>query len=268
MTPDAYRDFTDQLLSRLSSEREVVGLVTLGSTSGLPPAPDAFSDHDFFVVTVAGAQERFRSDLGWLPDASNVALAFQESAHGVKALYASGHVADFSVFDLDELAEARVNRLRVLLDRGDVAARLERVRAITAATANMERPDESWQAGRFLTSLVAGAGRAARGEGLSGHQLVRGDAIAHLVPLLRARVDVEHVGSLDFLDPFRRLEQALPKVCDELERAARLPVIPAARALLELGARELPDLVGPAARAAVEKVLGEAEAAAAEHARH
>jgi hypothetical protein len=97
---------------------------------------------------------------------------------------------------------------------------------------------------------------------------VRGDAIAHLVPLLRARVDVEHVGSLDFLDPFRRLEQALPKVCDELERAARLPVIPAARALLELGARELPDLVGPAARAAVEKVLGEAEAAAAEHARH
>jgi hypothetical protein len=262
MTPAAFQTFTDQLLTGLSSEPQVIGLVTLGSTSGQAPAPDAFSDHDFFVITATGAQERFRNDLGWLPDAGGVVLAFRETPHGVKALYSNGHLVEFAVFDLDELAEARVNRLRVLLDRSDVTARMERVRAITAATAGMEQPDEKWQAGQFLTNLVAGAGRAARGELLSGHQLVRASAIGHLVPLLRARVDLEQANSLDSLDPFRRLELALPDVCEELERALRSPVITAARALLEIAARERPDIVSPAARAAVGKALDEAAAAA------
>jgi hypothetical protein len=260
MTPDAFRAFTDRLLANLSNDPEVIGLVTLGSTSGLPPEPDVFSDHDFFVVTVAGAQERFRTDLSWLPDPRDVVLAFRETPHGVKALYASGHLAEFAVFDLDELAEARVNRLRVLLDRADVAARMERVRAITAATARMEQPDETWRAGQFLTNLVVGAGRAARGERISGHQLVRASALGHLVPLLRARVDFERVGDLDFLDPFRRLEHGLPEVCEELERALRMAVVPAARALLAIGARERPDLVTPAARAAVEAALDATDA--------
>lgn len=255
MTPDAFQKFTEALLARLSQEPEVVGLVTLGSTSGQPPAPDAFSDHDFFVVTVAGAQERFRNDLRWLPAAAEIALAFRETAHGVKALYASGHLAEFAVFDLDELAEARVNRLRVLLDRADVAARMERVRAITAATAGMEHPDERWHAGQLLTNLVVGAGRAARGERLSGHQLVRTSALGHLLPLLLARVDAAHVGNLDPLDPFRRFEQALPYLGEELDAALQRPVVGAARALLELAARERPDLVSAAARSAVEAAL-------------
>lgn len=263
MTPAAFQAFTDQLLSTLSREPQVVGLVTLGSTSGLPPVPDAFSDHDFFVVTVAGAQEKFRTDLAWLPDASEVVLAFRETAHGVKALYGSGHLAEFAVFDLDELAEARVNRLRVLLDRADVAARMERVRAITAATARMERPDETWQAGQFLTNLVVGAGRAARGERLSGHQLVRSSALGHLVPLLRNRVDDELVAGLDLLDPYRRLEQALPDLCEEIERALRMPVVAAARGLLAVAARERSDLVSRAARSAVESALDAADAASA-----
>jgi hypothetical protein len=263
MTPDAFQAFTDELLSKLSHEPQVVGLVTLGSTSGLPPAPDAFSDHDFFVVTAAGAQEKFRTDLSWLPDASDVVLAFRETPHGVKALYASGHLAEFAVFDLDELAEARVNRLRVLLDRADVAARMERVRAITAATAGMERPDETWQAGQFLTNLVVGAGRAARGERLSGHHLVRSSALGHLVALLRARVADERIAGLDLLDPYRRLEQALPEVCEEIERALRLPVVEAARGLLAVATRERGDLVSGAARSAVEAVLDAAAGAPA-----
>jgi hypothetical protein len=170
MTPDAHAAFTTALLARLTADAEVLGLVMLGSSSGLPPAADAFSDHDFFVVTRAGAQERLRTDLRWLPDATDLVLQLRETAHGVKAMYAHGHLLEFAVFDLDELALARVNRYRVLLDRADVTARIEAVRVATRA-ATSAPPDLAWHAGQFLTELAVAAARAARGEHLSGHQL-------------------------------------------------------------------------------------------------
>jgi hypothetical protein len=127
----------------------------------------------------------------------------------------------------------------------------------------MEHPDEQWHAGQLLTNLVVGAGRAARGERLSGHQLVRTSALGHLVQLLRARIGAEQAGSLVLLDPYRRLEQALPEAAERLDQALRLPVIPAARALLDLAARERPDLVSAKAKAAVEAALAAAEGASA-----
>jgi len=45
--------------------------------SGEPPAPDEWSDHDFFVITPAGEQERMRTDLSWLPDAGQIALSYR-----------------------------------------------------------------------------------------------------------------------------------------------------------------------------------------------
>lgn len=67
MTPDAHAAFTSALVAALGADPDVLGLVLLGSSSGLPPVPDAYSDHDFFVVTRAGAQERFRTTFAWLP---------------------------------------------------------------------------------------------------------------------------------------------------------------------------------------------------------
>lgn len=157
MTPEAHAAFTAALVSALATDPDVVGVVLLGSSSGLPPLPDPFSDHDFFVVTRPGVQERFRTTSSWLPDAAAIALTFRETAHGVKVLYAGGHLAEFAVFDLDELAVARVNRYRVALDRADVAARMERVHAASLAEAAVV-PDLDWRAGQFLTALVVGAG--------------------------------------------------------------------------------------------------------------
>jgi hypothetical protein len=260
-----HRAFAEQLLSNLAGDEDVLGLVLLGSTSGQPPAPDDFSDHDFFVVTRPGAQERFRTELGWLPGAAQVALAYRETAHGLKVLFASGHLAEFAVFDLDELALARINRYAVPLDRADVAERLERGREARRAEAAAAAPhDERWEVGQLLASLVVGAGRAARGERLSGHGRVRVDALGHLVRLLRARLAPSESARLDDLDPMRRLEQALPAVAAELDRALRLPVTAAARALLAIVSRERPELVTPAARDAVERALVRAEEAAAE----
>jgi len=263
MTPAEHLSFTAAIRATLEREPDVLGLVGLGSTSGLPPGPDAFSDHDLFVVTRPGAQERFRSGLGWLPtSAGPVAMSFRETAHGVKVLLGSGHLVEFAVFEPAELALARVNRYAVLLDRADLAPRLAQVRQVTAAGTAGLRPDLAWHAGQLLTNLVAGAGRAARGERLSGHQLVRVSALAHLVTLLRAGLPPGTSDRLDDLDPFRRLEQALPGASGELDEALRRPVIESAQRLLAILLRTAPGLVSPAASGAVERALSRAEAAA------
>lgn len=254
MTPQAHAAFSATLAATLAADPDVVGLVLLGSSSGVSPVPDAYSDHDVFVVTRPGAQERFRTELGWLPDAGAIALAFRETPHGVKVLYAGGHLVEFAAFDLDELSVARVNRYRVALDRADVTARMARIQEATAAR-SAAAPDLSWHAGQFLTNLVVGFGRDARGERLSGHDFIRVHAVRHLAILLRTKLSAAAAARLDDLDPFRRFELAFPELGAEIEAALRRPAPEAARALLDIAARELPQLVSAPAHRAVLRVL-------------
>jgi hypothetical protein len=254
MTPEAHSAFSAALVTALAADPDVLGVVLLGSSSGFPPLPDAFSDHDVFIVTRPGAQERFRTTFEWLPDAASIALAFRETPHGVKVLYAGGHLVELAAFDLDELGLARVNRYRIAFDRADIAARMEAVHAITAAHAAIAA-DLAWHMGQFLTQLVVGFGRDARGERLSGHQLIRVEALRHLLILLRAKLPEDAAARLDNLDPHRRFDLVVPELGRELETAFRLPAAVAAKALLDIAVRELPELVPPRARAAVERVL-------------
>ena len=261
MTPEAHAEFTASLLKRLDPDPDVLGLVLLGSSSGEPPAPDAFSDHDLFVVTRPGAQERFRNDLAWLPNAADLVLWFRETAHGVRALDSSGHLVEFAAFDLDELSLARVNRYSVPLDKADVRARMERVRQETA-TRTASPPDPRWLAGQFLTELVVGAGRYGRGERLSGHFRVRVQAVQHLLGLARMRASPEQRQRLDDLDVSRRVEVAMPDLARAIDAALLQPVPACARALLAVGQSMVPDLIPPGAPQAVERVLARAEDAA------
>jgi hypothetical protein len=226
---DAHGRFTERLRERLGQDPTVLGLVLLGSTSGEGTAPDAWSDHDFFVVVEPGAQERFRSDLGWMPDPASIVLSFQETAHGLKVVYESGHLAEFAVFEPDELQLARVNRYRVVLDRADVAARMERVLLATVAA----RPiDRAWEAGQFLTKVLVGVGRWRRGERRSGDVLVRCGAVGHLLRLVAAGVPPEDPAAPDDLDPHRRFERGWPGIAREVEQALSLPTPEAADRLL------------------------------------
>ncbi|HET9442133.1 MAG TPA: hypothetical protein VFO65_02350, partial [Acidimicrobiales bacterium] len=207
--------------------------------SGQPPAPDEWSDHDFFVVTVPGAQEPLRADPGWLPDADRVVLWHRETPHGVKAIWDDGHLAELAVFDDQELGVARVNRFRVLLDRGGVAARMAQVRVATVALARREAPDERWLAGQLLGALLVGAGRFARGERASGRHLVHDVATGHLLALAARVVPVAPGAVGDDLDPFRRLEQTRPAVARALEAALDGPVPDGALGLLDLAEEHL-----------------------------
>lgn len=241
MTPTAYADFTERLRAHLEREPDVLGLVALGSMSGEGAPADAWSDHDFFVVVAPGAQERFRSDLAWLPDAGTIALAFRETAHGLKVLFASGHLAEFAVFDPEELHLARVNRYRVLLDRADVARRMAQVRAATAAAgpATATPADDRYQIGQFLTNLLVGVGRWRRGERLSGDLLVRSGAVGHLLRLLAARIPADDPAAADGLDPFRRVERAWPRIAAGIHAALEGDTPAAAAGLLGIARREL-----------------------------
>ena len=257
MDPSAYESVTRSLQAGLEDDSRVVGLVALGSMSGDDPAPDDFSDHDFFVVTRSGAQEAFRTGLGWLPGAERVVLVHRETEHGLKVILDDGHLLELAVFDLEELGVARANRYRVLLDRGGVAERMAEV-----AAKPVEAPTDRWLCGQLLGNLLVGGGRAARGELLSARLFVAGHAAGHLLRLLARHAPAEAPVPLDDLDPFRRFEAAYPRLGAAVNSALARPPLEAALALLELGSHELgpPCRAGwPASAAAV--VRGRLEAA-------
>lgn len=238
MELEAYRAFTAALLAAVEGRPGVIGLVALGSMAEEPILPDRWSDHDFFLVTEPGAQEPFRTGQSWLPDAAGIVLAFRETAHGVKVLYRSGHLLELAVFDLAELHLARVNRYRVLLDRGGVADHMRAVRATTARWTEESAPADAFLLGQLLAALLVGAGRWRRGERLAGIHLVNDVAAGHLVRLLRRHLPPD-APLLDDLDPLRRFEAASPRLGAELAAALLLPADRAAAALLGLAEREL-----------------------------
>jgi hypothetical protein len=248
MDLDVYHHFTRRLQAHLEGDPRVLGLVALGSMAEIARLPDAWSDHDFFVITTPGSQEMFRSDLSWLPDGDQIALRIRETAHGLKVLYGSGHLLEFAVFDETELAAVHANDYRVLMDRAAITS-------IMAQIASPTPPDAGYDAARDLAMVLAliyvGAGRYARGEHLSAHAFVKLYVLHHLLPLLAHLLDSEHKTRLDTLDPFRRFEQVFPQAGADINRALLMPPLEAAQALLTLAERiaqpALPDYPAQAA---------------------
>src|SRR2546425_10797453 len=252
MDRTAYDRFSERLHQRLAADERVLGLVAMGSMSGEPP-PDQWSDHDFFVITRPGEQERMRTGLSWLPDGEQIVLAYRETAHGVKVLYRDSHLLEFAVFDPEETSVARINRFRVLLDRGGGGAGVRALRARTSRDLADRRPDPLWSSGQMLTALLVGAGRYPRGERVAGRALVQ-TAANHLAQLLALAVPSQNARALDTLDPLRRFEKAHPRLGRELDEALGNPPAEAALPLLRIALRELPQRIpefpAQAARAA------------------
>ena len=154
--PDEYRAFTGELTERLRADERAIGLVAVGSMADRDYAPDEWSDHDFFVITPPGGQEELRNDLSWLPRDDRIALSLRETDHGLIVIYDDGHLLEFAVFDLEEIALAGVNRYRVLLDRGGVEERVEQV----AASPRPQR-DDAFLFGKTVTAALVATGRRA-----------------------------------------------------------------------------------------------------------
>ncbi len=242
MDGNEYRAFTERLIGWADATPEVRGLVALGSMAGRSRVPDVWSDHDFWVVVDDGAAERLRTTHDWLPDPERIVLFFRETHHGVKAVYDDGHLVEPAIFEAEELAVTRANAYRVLVDKMDLAARMETIAASTEAEASDSQPDDEFLFGQFLTNLLVGTGRWARGERQSGRLFVKQHAVGHLLQLANRHCPAESSGSLDNLDPHRRLEFAFPEFGERLAAILAEDVPVAAEGLLGLGQWVVPSL--------------------------
>lgn len=241
MNQQEYHAFTNQLVANLTQRTDVLGLVAVGSMAAQDYQPDVWSDHDFYVITQPGVQEHYRQQHTWLPNHHDIVWSFQETAHGVKVVYQSGHLLEYAVFDEQELQLARSNRYRVLLDRSTIDQQMVEIAALTNNQSTAQ--DASFDIGQFLTNILVGMGRYARGEVLSAHHFVKGNAVNHLVKLIHQHVPSEQHSLADNLDPNRRFELVYPALGVELHALMVQEIPIAAAGLLELFGRELDDIM-------------------------
>lgn len=227
--------FTQQLRANLEKDPRVLGLVALGSMADTSRV-DRWSDHDFFVITQAGIQEEFRTNVTWLPQPERIVLNIRETAHGLKVIYDDGHLLEFAVFDVEELAVARINAFTVLIDHERIAERCGWLQhnSVPTTPRDLQRDYEM-----FLALLMVGAGRCARGEVISGGVFVKTYALGHLLPVLAEYLSSADKARLDNLDVYRRFEWVFPEVGAAINNALLLEPVTAARRLLGIADEQL-----------------------------
>lgn len=233
--------WTDALVARLAQRPEVLGLVLLGSGAERARL-DEWSDHDFYLVVEPDVAERYRQDLWWLPEGPDIVLSPRETDHGLKVVLADGHVMEFAVASLEDVATFAAHHWRVVHDTGPVTSVLEACAARTAhEIAARPAPDLPRAAGLFCSLLLIGVGRARRGELVAANAHVRMYALGELLDLVGALVPADPAALRDGLDPRRRVEDTFPGVGARIGAALDQPVEDCARALLGIAE----DVVAP-----------------------
>ncbi|MDX2078863.1 MAG: hypothetical protein SFZ02_20685 [bacterium] len=240
MNLNEYHQFTQTLLQQVQGDERVVGLVALGSMAEQGRIPDAWSDHDFFLIVKTGTQESFRQDLSWLPYTDNIILSIRETEHGLKVLYDTPHLIEFAVFDANELHGAKANDYRILLNRGDV----EQIMVQISERPQKPAYDPIRDMNMVLSLLYVGGGRYARGEKLSAHAFIKHHLLHHFLPLLVNLNEANHE-KLDNLDPFRRFEAVYPVLAEKINTALCLSPVACAKALLDILVEETEARISP-----------------------
>ena len=227
--------FTAELHASVSSLPGVIGLVMTGSAAERSRL-DEWSDHDFIVVTTRYATEAVRTRLDWLPRPTKLVFVSPVPGDGFRAMYEDGHVLEFDVAPLDEVAGWQANDCTVILDRGGVEEGMATIAAKKKPHVNIHAEHEIRQ---FLALILIGVGRARRGETLIAGAAVRNAAVAHLVNVWQERMPAIAPERADNLDNWRRFEFVYPDFGPELSRAIARDVEPAARALLHVAERRI-----------------------------
>lgn len=232
--PERFTRFIELLTATAVSRPDIVGLVGMGSTAQRDRV-DEWSDHDFALVTEPGAEERYRSELSWLPGDASIALSVVEHHGGVKVIYDDGHVLEFGITSLHGLAEWAGNTSDVFYDTGGVA---DAFAAMVARPFPAGAPDDARDIRLVLTQVLIGVGRYRRGEVLSAGESVRAEALAPLLRVLGRRLDGDR-WMLDSLDPRRRFEFVHPALAARIAASLEGDVESAGRELLAIAETEL-----------------------------
>ncbi len=228
----AFDAYTARLAEWARGDDRVLGVLLLGSGAD-PDRVDAWSDHDIAVIATPESVEALRSDLSWLPDASEVVTVGREWHDGFKALYADGRVVEFAVTDPLGFETFPVTRARVVHDVGPVAGVLATSRTGTRPRA---LTDPAAAAAVLLVELVVGVGRVRRGEVVSGGDVIRSEAVRTFADLVVARRGSAHP---DPFDGLRRFETVAPELARRLAEVVARDAESAARGLLELAEEAL-----------------------------
>lgn len=235
MQPNDYAALSEALTGWAAQADGVLGLVLVGSTADGARSPDAWSDHDFFVVAAPEAAEQLRASSAWLPPrGTRIVLHERDTEHGAWVVFDDGHLLEYAVFTPDELALARADAYRIAVDRiGGLESRLRH-------SLEPPRRDAHTIATRLHRALLVGGGRGARGERLAArrHLLDAAGALLELAAALPASgTDADALGPRDPHDPWRRAEAAQPAIAAELEAALARSDLAAAVAIADLAAR-------------------------------
>ncbi|HEY5178580.1 MAG TPA: hypothetical protein VIJ07_02185 [Dermatophilaceae bacterium] len=238
-----YQRFIEDMVAWAVSEPTVIGLIAVGSTAAVTRDPDEWSDHDVFIVTTAGASAWLLENPSWLPDAERIVFWHNETVDGRAAVYNDGHLIELAVFEAASMPLLSVNDYRVLVDKSDLSARLATFERDTTLRAAEIDTTGSRRFRQIVVQLIVGLGRDARGESLSAHERIRGQALTHLLSLVRDFVPAENDTALDNLDPYRRIELAHPEICRRLNTALTAPLPDLAETMLQLLEEHLVDRV-------------------------
>jgi hypothetical protein len=232
----SYEQFTSELHDRLAADPRVLGLLALGSTADVS-CRDRWSDHDFWVITEAGAQEPYLNGTAWLPRPDDILMRIRHGKSYRTVLYRDGHQVEFAVFVASEAQQGKLERFAILMDRGGVRALAE---SVCERTRREHQTSLAWpdQFPNLCALLVTACARFQRGEFLSARRYIDCFAVDNLLNLVLAHEGLAP-GARDRLDPRRRLEQLWPRLAGELLRCLAQPVPQAALALLQLAEREV-----------------------------
>jgi hypothetical protein len=229
MESTAFDLFTDKLLDSARRDPDVLGVILAGSTADASRR-DSWSDHDFLWVVKPGQQERYRQDLSWMPDPEHIVLRYRETAHGLNVVYDYGHLAEFAVFDPEEVYMMKANDYSVPVDKADIAERMKTVEGKSAP----EPLNAVGAVEHALQLTFVGVSRFARGEKLSAHSFIRFWALRRLLQVLPAVIQPPEAARLDTLDMFRRVEQVMPELAAEIDQLLRLDALDCADGYLDI----------------------------------
>ena len=225
---ERFTRYTESLVEACRATPSVIGLVLVGSVADTERV-DEWSDHDFFLITETGGQEKLRQDLTWLPSNDEIAFSFRETAHGLKVVYRTGAVLEFAVFDTDELRACAVNHNRLAFGTDEVK------QALSIASDRTQQDihgDSLVDFRHFLSLLLIGVGRSRRGELLTAGQGIRSYALSVLMRVFAREFPRD--ARLDRLDALRRFEIVHPVLGRNIAAALEQSPEQAARTLLQI----------------------------------
>lgn len=234
MSAEAFQALSAGLADGVRSREGMFGLVLLGSASRDGAARrDEWSDHDFFALIEPGRGPAVRPDLSWLPEQERLVLTAREGEIGFVAVYDDGHVFEFALSEVAELAGAVAGDATVVLD-DEAGSAAELIAAARARAAASDRFDPENDVRLVLVKLLIGVGRIRRGELLNGGSFVRGWAVQQLVRAIRGRFSDRSTTLRDAIDPLRRFERDFPEWGARLGAVLESPAEDAAHGIFRM----------------------------------